>query len=51
MPPTVLTGTVKESKSQRQERLKSRFRDRGGCVLVTPNAFFDVRLANQRQLL
>ena len=32
MPPTALTGTVKESKSQRQERLKSRFRDRGGCV-------------------
>ena len=37
MPPTTLAGTVQESKSQRQERLKSRFRDRGGCVLVTSN--------------
>ncbi len=27
-----LAGTVQGSKVQRQERLKSRFRDRGGCV-------------------
>ena len=32
MPTTSLAGNVQESKAQRQERLKSRFRDRGGCV-------------------
>jgi hypothetical protein len=34
MPPASLAGTVNESKAKRQERLISRFRDRGGCVSV-----------------
>lgn len=31
--PALLAATVQDSKAQRQERLKTRFRDRGGCVL------------------
>jgi hypothetical protein len=42
MPTTSLAGNVQESKAQRQERLKSRFRDRGGCVRL-PRLFLDVR--------
>ena len=34
MTATSLAGTVQESKAQRQERLKNRFRDRGGCVFL-----------------
>ena len=30
MSPGQLAGTVQDSKAKRQERLKSRFRDRGG---------------------
>jgi hypothetical protein len=33
MSPGQPVGTVQESKAKRQERLKSRFRDRGGYVL------------------
>ncbi len=46
MPPAALTGTVEDSKAKRQERLKSRFRDRGGCVFTSFNAFLRVRLTN-----
>ncbi|KAI0287881.1 hypothetical protein BC826DRAFT_1041928 [Russula brevipes] len=35
MPPASLAGTVEDSKTQRHERLKSRFRDRGG-IFVPP---------------
>ena len=50
MPPATLTGTVEDSKAKRQERLKSRFRDRGGCVFTSFNAFLHVRPANQHRL-
>jgi hypothetical protein len=48
MPPASLTGAVHESKAQRQERLKSRFRDRGGWVFALHNA--SPGLANQHDL-
>ena len=35
MQPASLAGTTQDSKVKRQERLKSRFRDRGGCVFIS----------------
>jgi hypothetical protein len=45
MTTTSLARTVQDSKAQRQERLKTRFRDRGGCVFSAslPRLFLDVR--------
>jgi hypothetical protein len=44
--PALLAATVQDSKAQRQERLKTRFRDRGGCVLFAslPRVFSVVHL-------
>lgn len=49
MPTTSLAGNVQESKAQRLERLKSRFRNRGGCVRLLPSfaySWMSVRLTH-----
>ncbi|KAN0118808.1 hypothetical protein V8E52_004919 [Russula decolorans] len=46
MPTTSLAGNVQESKAQRQERLQSRFRDRGGIFVPSEgNALVEILLA------
>ena len=53
MPTTSRAGNVQDSRAQRLERLKSRFRDRGGCVRLLRSlacSWMSVRLTHSSTL-